>query len=758
MICRHMSAPLIKQLPPAAEALSIVGYADRFSAQPGDTVRVMVSAAVPFRAEVVRLVSAETARDGGGFLESAVAGIPLTEHPALRQPYRLGSFGQVSAHEALAVDSDFTVTAWIAPTTPARGRQTIVGTDAWRLAIDPDRGLVFAARDYEVASDVPVAAGRWSFIAASVGGDGDIRLVQRPAPTWPVEPCGAAVACRVHLSGGHTSASRLSFAARLIADGAVEHLNGRIEGPQLFAGALSADDLERLAADEPPDTIGVPLIAAWDFSLEIPTDRLIDIGPRGLHGRTVNLPTRAVTDHVWRGREQDWTRDAEGYGAIHFHDDDLEDAGWEPAMVVALPTDLRSGIYAAKLTSTGLGDAEEEYVPFFVRPAGGVATSPLLFLQSTNTHLAYANWNLLIDDEAAAQIGYPSPYPLGPEQRYAIGNRLLSLYDHHSDGSGVCYSSRLRPIVNMCPTMNDQPSEDGLGYPHGLKADLQLAGWLESQSLGYDVATDEDLQSDGLTLLTPYRTVLTGTHPEYWSEAMLDAAEAYLARGGRFVYLGGNGFYWVTSSDPARPHVIEVRRSNGTRTWSAHSGEYHHSTTGEIGGTWRERGRAPQRLAGVGFAGQGGGHGRAQPYRRTAAADDPRAAWIFEGVEAEVFGNEGLVKDGAAGFEIDRAATELGTPPHALVVATATGFSDAYQHAIEEVLLSDSRQGGTIEPRVRADMVFFETPNGGAVFSVGSIAYAGTLFARAGDGGEGATSRITGNVLRRFLDPKPFGT
>ena len=281
-----------------------------------------------------------------------------------------------------------------------------------------------------------------------------------------------------------------------------------------------------------------------------------------------------------------------------------------------------------------------------------------------------------------------------------------------------------------------------------------MAGWLEANGLGFDVATDEDLHRDGLERLAPYRVVLTGTHPEYWTEAMLDAAEAYLAQGGRFVYLGGNGFYWVTSFDPERPHVIEVRRSNGSRAWSARPGEYRHSTTGEIGGLWRERGRAPQRLAGVGFAGQGAGRG--QPYRRTAAAADPRAAWIFEGVADEVFGDEGLVVDGAAGFEIDRADVALGTPPHALVVATATGFSDRYQHAIEEVAMSNSRQGGTIEPRVRADLTFFETPDGGAVFSVGSIAYAGALFATRADGSEGPISRITRNVLTRFLDPEPF--
>src|SRR5689334_2052993 len=99
---------------------------------------------------------------------------------------------------------------------------------------------------------------------------------------------------------------------------------------------------------------------------------------------------------------------------------------------------------------------------------------------------------------------------------------------------------------------------------------------------------------------------------------MLDAAAEYLAGGGRFIYLGGNGMYWVTSYVPGHPGVIEVRRSGGTQAWTANVGEEHHASTGELGGVWRQRGRAPQRLFGVGFTAQGGG--RAQPYRRTAAS------------------------------------------------------------------------------------------------------------------------------------------
>jgi N,N-dimethylformamidase len=57
------------------------------------------------------------------------------------------------------------------------------------------------------------------------------------------------------------------------------------------------------------------------------------------------------------------------------------------------------------------------------------------------------------------------------------------------------------------------------------------------------------------------------------------------------------------------------------------------------------------------------------------------------------------------------------------------------------------------DPKIRADMVFFECPNGGAVFSVGSISWFGALGHR---GGDNDVARITTNVLRRFADPAPF--
>ncbi|WBX84621.1 N,N-dimethylformamidase beta subunit family domain-containing protein [Sphingosinicella microcystinivorans] len=56
-------------------------------------------------------------------------------------------------------------------------------------------------------------------------------------------------------------------------------------------------------------------------------------------------------------------------------------------------------------------------------------------------------------------------------------------------------------------------------------------------------------------------------------------------------------------------------------------------------------------------------------------------------------------------------------------------------------------------PVPAADMVFFETPNGGAVFSVGSMSWPGALSHNDYDND---IARITENVLRRFSDRKPL--
>jgi N,N-dimethylformamidase len=414
----------------------------------------------------------------------------------------------------------------------------------------------------------------------------------------------------------------------------------------------------------------------------------------------------------------DYRRAREQYGAIYFHDDDLLDALWEVGFELRVPEDLKSGLYAARLRT----DASEDYVPFVVRPKDGGPTSKVALLIPTFSYLAYAGTG-------------------------TSGIRPLSLYSRHSDGSGVCYSSRLRPITNMRPKIDTR-------NPWQFMADTHLVDWLEVKGFEVDLLTDEDLHSRGVSALAPYRVVLTGTHPEYYSLEMLEGLRSYLERGGRLMYMGGNGFYWVTPMDRTG-RFVEVRRRDGTEHWQGAPGEHHHSLTGEPGGLWRFRGMAPQQFFGVGFTAQG--FDRNSPYRRMPGSFDPRARFIFEGVgKDELIGNfpSLVLSFGAAGSELDRADYALGTPAHTLVLASSYGHSDEYQHVVEQTNTANwSKTGGTENPLVRADMVYLEYPNGGGVFSTSSIAWCGSL---SFNNYNNNVSRITENVLRRFMAEEPL--
>ena len=284
-------------------------------------------------------------------------------------------------------------------------------------------------------------------------------------------------------------------------------------------------------------------------------------------------------------------------------------------------------------------------------------------------------------------------------------------------------------------------------------ADTHITDWLEAKGIIYDVITEDDLDQHGYDLLRPYRCVMTGTHPEYPSLRMQEAYATFKNEGGRFIYFGGNGFYWRVSYHPELPGVLEMRRAeDGIRSWIAEGGEYYHSFTGELGGMWRRMGRAPQSVVGTGMAAQGFDY--SCHYERTEASYDSRTAFIFDGIgDNEKIGDFGVLGGGAAGWEVDRADPALGTPPHALTIATATDFTSAYHWVKEELTHTHSANTGETSPMVRCDMVFFETPKGGAVFSTSSIAWAAALSHNSYDNN---VSRISENVVRRFCDPKPI--
>jgi N,N-dimethylformamidase beta subunit-like, C-terminal len=704
---------------------AIVAYADPLSVCAGDTLNVFVSCDVPgeFTAALVRLDSGDSRPHGTGFREVEVAAAFAGNYPGERQALLPGSYAVVPE---LPGAGALTFACYFFPTLLGATAQTLVHGGGFAIEVRAD-GVVIDAADAHFTLAGVVVERRWHRLVVVCGEQVAAQLDVLPRGSAE-QPCSWRMLRNGRNAWGFT-AGVWEFARRAAGRG---HFNGRIEAPRLYRAAVpTAVALGDLDAALP---LHPGLTAAWDFSLEIDSHRLVDVSGNAHHGTTCQLPTRAVRGVRWRGDVFDWREDPSQYGAIHFHDDDLVDVAWQPSIRWQVPASLRSGVYAVKLSR----GKHEDYVPIFVRPAADHQRAPVVYLAATATYLAYANQRLGFSGGL-----FPPRKPSNANDRYLCDHPEvgLSLYEYHRDGSGVHFSSRLRPVLNLKPK----------GTPWSFTADSNITAWLTHIAQPFDVVTDEDLHRDGLDALAPYRVVVTGTHPEYYSTAMLDALDGWLERGGRLMYMGGNGFYWRIAYCPDNPAIIEVRRAeDGTRAWISEPGEYYHAFTGEYGGLWRRLGRPPNELVGVGFAAQGfdgGTHYRLQP-----GAADPRAAFIMAGVASRdgVIGAHGSQGGGAAGEEIDRYDPALGSPRHALVIASSERHRPGMLRVKEEIHMALPPHA---DPAVRADMTFFETAAGGAVFSTGSISYAGAL---ASNGYDNDIARLTRNVLERFLDSTPF--
>ena len=687
--------------------LKLVGYLDRWSARPGEAVAVKVSSALdrPYGADLVRIVHADPNPAGPGMKLEAVGCGFAGEYPSRPQAVRPGSYGVVEA--ALAVPEGGAIRVRVQPGLLTAPQPVLsLGTLVLRVAA---AGAVLDVAGVAVCQvAAPMLERCWYEIEARFTA-GSVRLSQRALQTsWGVRDSGEA--------GGSSPAPHGGMLL-IAADPAGGRFDGRVEAPGLFGP-------------------GGESLAAWDFADGIDTDKIAGTHP----GRLVNLPTRGVRGSHWTGTEMDWRHAPEQYGAIHFHADDLYDAEWETDFLVQVPDGLRSGVYGVRLR----GDGEEDVIPLFVLPPRGTVTAPVAYLAATFTYQAYANHaRFTFDDAFRARAAAWGARLHNPEDHPQFG---WSTYNRHPDGTGISLSSLRRPVLTLRPgflTFNDQR---GSGLRH-FSADSHLTDWLDVIGQPFDVITDHDLHREGAALLASYRCVLTGSHPEYHTPDTLDALGAYVGAGGRLCYLGGNGFYWRIAVSDTIPDVMEVRRAEGgIRAWDAAPGEAYHQLDGGYGGLWRRLGRAPQALAGVGFSSQGLFEG--SYYSRLPASHDPAVSWIFDGVEGELIGGYGLSGGGAAGFELDRADRRLGTPPNTVILARSEAHQ-AHFVAVPEELLSHVNTVTGEAPRdlIRAEIVYFETAHGGAVFATGSITFCGSLSHTGYDNG---VSRMLGNVVRRF--------
>jgi len=738
----------------------VMGYVDRTSVAAGETVRLHVSSTAPrWRAELVRLWALEIPAAGTERREERVPSVPAIERESLPQPVPVGSYVRVDGAAAPG-PAGLTVSAVVSPTRPghevqaALGQRDAAGEAGWSLGLDAaGRPRLWVATDagpLELAGPEPLVQGCWYRLTGTVDPvHGTVRLAVLPVGTFAANRVatgrGTARAVEAPLPGTPVAtggAPLLIGAGWLDADRQPQdRWDGKVERPLVVAAPVDPKAVARLWARPQHEA----LVGAWDLGAGAGPrgfrrpSHVEDTGPHRVHGVCVNHPTRAVTGHAWTGDVVDFRHAPEHYGAIHFHRTDMTDCRWTPQATVTLPPDLESGVYAFVLTADG---ELEDRVPLIVRPPREHATADALLVLSTNSYLAYANDHVGVDSPRT-QVWNQMVPALDAFERFRDAHRELglSLYETHADLHGVCHSSWNRPILTMRATVYD-----GDGPVWQFTADLQLVDWLQRTGRRVDVVCDRDVHEGGADLLSRYACVMTGTHPEYPSEEMLDAYEGYVGTGGRLMYMGGNGMYWVTGYDPEDPNVVEIRRWGATQAWLAPPGEYHLSFTGQQGGIWRFRGRAPQKTFGVGFVAAGPPSAGAGYLRRVPPG--ATASWVFAGVAHDEFGLIGTM-GGAAGTEIDAVDPVLGTPDGTVVLASSVGHSDDMLESRENFNMTSRILGGARNPRAHADLVLVPREDGGAVFSTGSISFAGSL-AHDED-----VSTLLGTVFDRFVSGAP---
>jgi hypothetical protein len=222
----------------------------------------------------------------------------------------------------------------------------------------------------------------------------------------------------------------------------------------------------------------------------------------------------------------------------------------------------------------------------------------------------------------------------------------------------------------------------------------RLLGWLEREGFLFDFYSETELHF-GRVPLDRYRVLVLNTHNEYVSREMYFWIKDWVGRGGRLMYLAGCGF--LCEMEFLDEHTMRCRQEGRTDL----------------------RGEPSARLLGVAYSHDG--YRTGAPYRVIAGGH-----WVFAGTglrEGDLFGRRSLngrTPGGASGLELDKISPD--SPENLVHLAKGTNPENS-----------------------GADLVLYETPGGGAVFSAGSLNWTLALPI------DPAVSRVTANVLRRFL-------
>ena len=334
----------------------------------------------------------------------------------------------------------------------------------------------------------------------------------------------------------------------------------------------------------------------------------------------------------------------------------LNGCNWAADFTIDVGADWPSGLYDARLESPF---GQRYHVVFVVNPAANATAAPLAVMLPTNTYNAYNYW--------------------AGHNQYAYQSL------NQSQGGKQRIYTFLRPSTS---TVVDPPAT----ISHTLYTDLFLLNWLTANGFTFDCYHDGDLNQDG-SWLANYKALVLTSHPEYWTDAMVQNVATYMANGGILVCTGGNGFYErVTFSGDGNSLIFRVPATGARDTFGSQNPP-----------------RPEAQIIGANF------DGTQPPFMTFAAYQVDDASHPF-------FAGTGLANGdtfGAAAYNGAASGWEVNTPIAASFAELAHGLNPG---------------GG-------AEMAYATRPGGGWVFSVNSISFNGALSQDA------LSSTILKNVL-----------
>jgi hypothetical protein len=447
----------------------------------------------------------------------------------------------------------------------------------------------------------------------------------------------------------------------------------------------------------------------------------------------------ASRDVVWTGeieaRLHDTPEDASANGC-----------GW-PAVEIATATEWRSGYYAVTLTAAN--ERADAFV--VVRPRPDDAADAVLVL-STATYAAYNDWGGPSLYTGGTRVSFERPLARGfldkpagsPRKAQATPDREALAYFRWAEPLGISAWS------------------GGSGWWNW---ERPFVAWAERAGYRLDVAISEDLELHP-EVLAGARLFVSVGHDEYWSWAMRDTVEAFLAAGRNAAFFSGNTCYWQVRPDDGFgamtcfKYRVDEDPVLATREPS------------RLSGAWSDRrvGRPENAMIGLSFT-RGGysRYGLGVPRPSGSYTVWRPEHWAFDGTDLR-YGDALGLRDAIVGYEVDGCELALedgrpvpthgdGAPGTLEVLATAPAKlwrqqeqPSRYAHEpgeLEHVAMSlwgdrwrDEQH--RIEHN-HAVVASFEHPGGGTVFNTGCTDWAYGL-----EGGDPDVTRVTANVLERL--------